>query len=103
MSDERIITCSHCRSDIPYGANVCKGCRAEIKYGTPGFFMLLGFLMPAGVGYFIAKYLVTSLGFGENAGLIVWGIIAAGGWYGAFKICRACFGDYVSFTRLKNQ
>ncbi|MEI2606948.1 hypothetical protein V8O11_24710 [Erwinia aphidicola] len=40
MSEQNLITCSHCRSDIPRGANVCKGCRAEIKYGTPGLFMV---------------------------------------------------------------
>lgn len=103
MSNQNLITCSHCRSDIPRGANVCKGCRAEIKYGTPGLFMLLGLLLPVGAGLYTAKFLVTSLGFNETIAYVVWGAIALAGWYVAYKICHACFSDYVSFTRQKNQ
>jgi len=103
VSEQNLITCSHCRSDIPRGANVCKGCRAEIKYGTPGLFLLLGLLLPVGAGLYVAKFLATSLGFNETVSHIAWGGITLAGWYMAYRVCNACFSDYVSFTRQKNK
>ncbi len=103
MTNQRLITCVHCRSDIPHGASVCKGCRAEIKYGTPGFFMLVGFILPIVVGWYAASYGIKSLGFNETVGYIIWSIITITGWFFATKICSSLFSNYVSFTRLKNQ
>ncbi|EOW2372617.1 hypothetical protein ACNZA9_003539 [Cronobacter sakazakii] len=103
MAEQRLITCSHCRSEIPYGANVCKGCRAEIKYGTPGFLIIAGLIIPIGAGWYVAAFLIRELGLNKNLGYIVWGVIALLGWVVAAKIFRKLFSNYVSFTRLKNQ
>ena len=103
MAQERLITCSHCRSEIPHGANVCKGCRAEIKYGTPGLFMFVGFIIPLVVGFFPAKLWVVTLGFNETIAYFIWGVVTVVGWFLATKFCSKMFRNHVSFTRLKNQ
>ncbi len=32
MSD---LICSHCHTELPHNANVCRGCQAEVEYGVP--------------------------------------------------------------------
>lgn len=103
MGEQRLITCEHCRSEIPHGANVCRGCKAEIKYGTPGIFKFVGFLLPLIAGWYAAKFCALTLGFNHTFAYIVWAITAAVGWYFAKKILSNLFGNYISFTRLKNQ
>ncbi len=101
--DTPLITCPHCRSEIPHGANVCRGCRAEIKYGTPKFFIWLGLLLPIVVGYFIARFLHLTVGADETVAYVVWGIVTLAGWYGCIRVCKRLFKNYVSFIRQTNR
>lgn len=45
MTTPEDLTCSFCKTRVPYGAVVCTGCQAEISYGpTSSVFSIAGIL-----------------------------------------------------------
>ncbi|MCC3742567.1 hypothetical protein LLQ54_22110 [Rouxiella badensis] len=100
---ERLITCSHCRSKIPHGANVCSGCRAEIEYGTPNAMLLLALLTPGGLALTFVKYLHLQFDFSNTSLWTIWGVLTAAGFgvlaWGMAKL----FKNRIEFTRQKNK
>lgn len=100
---ERLITCSHCRSKIPHGANVCSGCRAEIKYGTPSILLLVALLLPAGLGFSLVKYLHLHFGFDNTVLWTTWGVITVAGFGVLAWLMAKLFRNHIEFTRQKNK
>lgn len=100
---ERLITCTHCRSKIPLGANVCSGCRAEIECGTPNAMLLLALLIPGALGFSFVKYLHANVDFSNTALWTIWGVITVAGFgvlaWGMAKL----FKNRIEFTRQKNK
>jgi len=94
-----LITCEHCRSEIPRGANVCRGCHAEIKYGPRPLFLWLSFLGPFAAGFFLCKFLHTYLSIGDSALYILWGAITLVGFAVLLKSCFKAFSGDVRFIR----
>ncbi|MCC3735931.1 hypothetical protein LLS47_23825 [Rouxiella badensis] len=100
---ERLITCSHCRSKIPHGANVCSGCRSEIQYGMPPIMLLVALLVPAGLALYLDKLLYNRFGLGNTMLWTVWGVITAVGFFGlTYLFMKAC-KNRIEFTRQKNK
>lgn len=96
MTNENMITCPHCRSEIPDGASVCRGCNAEIKYGTPLFFIIFGIVAP----FFFAAWISKLLGIG--AGILEWIVIVPltlSGWFLFFKIGQKMYSGKARFIR----
>ncbi len=102
MNEEKLITCPHCRSEIPLGANVCRGCQAEITYRTPKFFIIIGFLLPIFFGWYISRYSYEILGFNDLISKIFWVVITVMFWCIAYKICDYFFHERIHFERKKN-
>lgn len=101
--NEKLITCSHCRSKIPYGANVCSGCRAEIAYGTPNVMLLLALIVPGGLAFSLIKQLHGGFDFGNTTLWVIWGVLTAIG-FGALAWGMAkLFKNHIEFTRQKNK
>lgn len=86
------LTCPHCRSNIPYGAKVCKGCQAEIDYGTPPFAYLV--LIAAS----IYAGMKTSSILSGNLSFISWGVGMAV-FVGGIILLTKIFKNRVNFSR----
>lgn len=100
---EKLITCSHCRSQIPFGANVCKGCRAEIQYGTPPIVFLVLLVLSAVMTYFPMKYLHVEFSLSDSVLNWSWGILTAIV-FGVLAYCvNKLLCDRIEFTRQKNK
>ncbi len=84
------ITCPHCYSEVPRGAQVCRGCQAEIEYGMPPGAILVVLVAAAFCGWKAGAATHSILGWVAFIGL------AAGGLYG----CARMFADRVSFKRI---
>ena len=104
MADKKLITCPHCLSEIPHGANVCRGCRAEISYGTPGIMMLLLFIVPIIISVFISSAL-NSVGFSSlpKIKMIIEICACIAMWFYAIKWSRKKYKERISFERIKNK
>ncbi|WP_025903372.1 zinc ribbon domain-containing protein [Tatumella sp. UCD-D_suzukii] len=95
MNTEMMI-CPHCKSEIPHGANVCRGCQAEIRYGTPGLFMLAGFILPLLATSWILNALRTHSTF------VMWFIglpLTVIGWLFFYKLSQKLFSRRIHFSR----
>lgn len=100
---EKLITCSHCRSQIPYGANVCKGCRAEIQYGTPPMAYLFVLMLSAAIAYFPIKFLHTEFSISEHSLNWSWGILTLIVFAPLAYFTHKLLCDRIEFTRQKNK
>ena len=84
------LLCPHCRSEVPYGAKVCRGCQAEIEYGCPP---VLFFILVAACGFLgskVADFMPTIFGWATFIG----GVIAGG------IFLSKVFSERVVFKRL---
>ncbi|ELW2866014.1 hypothetical protein ABVL22_004300 [Salmonella enterica] len=101
---DKLITCPHCRSEIPHGANVCRGCQAEISYGTSGFMMLVLLIGPLVIAGFLSS-LLNAVGFSRlpNIKLIIEVCACIVLWIYGIKWSRRKYKDRIRFERVKNK
>jgi len=95
-----LITCPHCRSEIPHGANVCKGCRAEIAYGTPPIFFWVGVILPVVASLWMDdKFHLHNTPF-EWVFIIP---VVVVGWFFFYWLSQKLFSKRINFTRRMNK
>ncbi|ECH2288237.1 hypothetical protein FOE33_24415 [Salmonella enterica] len=101
---DKLITCPHCRSEIPHGANVCRGCQAEISYGTSGFMMLVLLICPLVIAAFLSS-LLDAVGFSKlpNIKLTIEICACIAMWIYGIKWSQRKYKDRIRFERVKNK
>ncbi|EEP7800063.1 hypothetical protein HCK70_002164 [Salmonella enterica] len=101
---DKLITCPHCRSEIPHGANVCRGCQAEISYGTSGFMMLVLLICPLVIAAFLSS-LLDAVGFSKlpNIKLAIEICACIAMWIYGIKWSQRKYKDRIRFERVKNK
>ena len=99
--NKKMMDCPHCLSEIPHGAHVCRGCQAEVKYGTPGFYILLGFLWPIFFTYWLICKLNESFHNIPNLFYLIFALVLVIiGWFISIILCERLFSNKIRFIRM---